>query len=260
MHIIKVDKSNEKSFLAYVKEKKHENFLIWMDYKLNPEHNHLFMAINENQKIQGIFQVLFGQIQLRGSKEAVETFIKYLMEQYIEIQEISGTLLHEDVLNQYFPAPKMKVNKYCMIFSKENKQIYPQFKFQKLEGNEETKEKIASLIREADPKHWGGVKSNHLVVDKTRPYFAIMGDNGEILSIAGLWFDETIGLVNVVATHPISRKKGYATSILSSSVDWLSQRTEKIIIDARTDNTPAIRIYQKLGFNIGYEFLIITIE
>jgi ribosomal protein S18 acetylase RimI-like enzyme/DNA-binding Lrp family transcriptional regulator len=260
MKIIKVEKSNKKPFFTFVEENDHEYFLLLMDYKLNPEHNHLFMAIDENQKIQGAFQILSGQIQVRGSKEAVETFFDYLDKEKIEVKKITSHLLHQDLLNKQFPDPKSRINKYRMIFSKQDQNLNPQYEYRKLEGSDENKVKIASLIRKADPKHWGKIQSNYLIVDEMRPYFAVMGDDKKILSLAGLWFDERLGLVNVVATHPKYRKKGYASSIISSSLEWLSQRTNKIIVDVRTDNKAAIAIYQKLGFRIAFEFQITIVK
>jgi ribosomal protein S18 acetylase RimI-like enzyme len=260
MQISKVGKSNEESCFAYIQEKDHENFLLLMDYKLNPEYNHLYIAIDKNQKIHGVFQILSGHIQVRGSEEAVETFFCYLKEQEDEVQGITAHSLYQDLINKYFPELKSRTNKYRMVFSEEIQHIKPQFEYQRLKGTKENKKKIASFIQNADPIHWGKVQSKNLIVDEMRPYFVIFGEDKKILSLTGLWFDERIGLINVVATHPEYRKKGYATSIISSSIDWLSQRTSKIIIDVRTDNKLAIRIYQKLGFQIAYEFQIITLE
>jgi len=261
MEIIKVNKSHEKVLFAYMQDNEHEYFLLTMDYKLNPDNNHLFMAIDQNQKIHGLFQVLFGQIQVRGSIEAVQTFLKYAKEQEIEVRELTGMKLHQNFLSGYFSAPIMKVHKYRMIFLTGNENLtHPQNEYQRLEVTEENKEKIASVIRTADPKHWGGVQSAHLVIDSSHPYFVIMGENGDIMSLAGLWFDEKMGLINVIATHPDYRKKGYATSLLSTSVEWLLQRSKKIIIDVRTSNAPAIRIYQKAGFQIGFEYVVYTLS
>ena len=264
MEIAKFDKSHEDSFFAYIKGKEHEFFFLVMDYKLNSDQNHLYVAIDKNQEIQGIFQILYGQIQARGSFEAIQTFLTYLKDKNIEIRELTAPLIHNNSISQFFESLSTnrttKIQKYRMILSKGMENLNVEFECQNMKGTKENKEKLAALIRKADPKHWGDIQSNHIIIDLHHPYFVIKENKQNIICLSGLWFDEEMGLINVIATHPDYRKKGYATSILSTSVDWLLKRSKKILIDVRTDNYQAIRIYQKTGFEIAFEYIVYSVD
>jgi predicted GNAT family acetyltransferase len=54
-------------------------------------------------------------------------------------------------------------------------------------------------------------------MDQNRPYFSIMEEQ-EMIAIVGLWVDEMMGIINIVATDPDHRRKGYATSLVSTGV------------------------------------------
>ncbi len=46
------------------------------------------------------------------------------------------------------------------------------------------------------------------------------------------------------------RKQGIANLLVSSVVDKLSEQTEKILLEVRESNIPAINLYKKHGFNL----------
>ncbi|MEM1923208.1 MAG: GNAT family N-acetyltransferase [Nitrososphaerota archaeon] len=71
---------------------------------------------------------------------------------------------------------------------------------------------------------------------------------GEIVSVASSLITEWLGPVAIVATLEAHRNKGYATSVVSETVKEILEQQEKVILYVLADNSPAIRVYSKIGF------------
>jgi len=54
--------------------------------------------------------------------------------------------------------------------------------------------------------------------------------------------------VSAVCTHPDSRGRGYASSLVSILVQKIRERGQTPFLHVRTENVQAIRVYEKLGF------------
>lgn len=84
-------------------------------------------------------------------------------------------------------------------------------------------------------------------------------DGGELVATAGthVW-SESEGVVAIgnVFTRPEYRGRGYA-SACTAAVTWaaLSVGLDTIVLNVRCDNTPAIHVYEKLGFRPYHVFL-----
>lgn len=79
-------------------------------------------------------------------------------------------------------------------------------------------------------------------------YFGIY-DDGRLVAMAG----ERLRLpgfteISAVCTHPESRGRGYASSLVSSLIRKIEERDEAPFLHVRTENAEAIRVYEKLGF------------
>jgi len=54
--------------------------------------------------------------------------------------------------------------------------------------------------------------------------------------------------ISAVCTHPEYRGLGYASSLVSTLIQKIAKRDEIPFLHVRTENTGAIRVYEKLGF------------
>ncbi|UYP48657.1 hypothetical protein NEF87_004942 [Candidatus Lokiarchaeum ossiferum] len=258
MQIERITSSNENLFFSYVKDKELEFFFYIMDYKQYPEKTQLFIAKNSDNEIEGLFIIWQEHtIQCRGSEAAARTFIKYLKQTKVDIHQITGTLEHQFLLNECFPNPKMKFNLFRMTLRKGQEKLDEKYKI--VELNETHKEPIAALLRKSDPVYFGDQTADRIMMDENRPFFAIM-DGDKMTSISGLWIDESMGIINLIATDPNYRRQQRATSIVSSSVSWLFKKTDKILIHVRSENFPAINTYKKVGYQIAFEYIVMTVK
>jgi predicted GNAT family acetyltransferase len=54
--------------------------------------------------------------------------------------------------------------------------------------------------------------------------------------------------ISAVCTHPDHRGRGYASSLVSSLIQTITNRNEIPFLHVRTENVDAMRVYEKLGF------------
>ncbi len=54
--------------------------------------------------------------------------------------------------------------------------------------------------------------------------------------------------VSAVCTHPDARGRGYARQLISTVADEIREREKTPFLHSFTDNYPAIRVYESLGF------------
>jgi GNAT superfamily N-acetyltransferase len=85
---------------------------------------------------------------------------------------------------------------------------------------------------------------------KTGKYFCIR-KNASLLATAGVHLyskEYSVAAIGNVATMPDERGKGYATSVTASLCADLWHDVKTIGLNVRSDNAPAIKIYQNIGF------------
>ncbi len=80
------------------------------------------------------------------------------------------------------------------------------------------------------------------------PFFGIRIDD-KIVSVAGVHYVTEYGAeLGNVATHPDYRGKGYASHCVKEVVCDLEKLTPTVFLHFIEDNTPAKRLYEKMGF------------
>jgi len=53
--------------------------------------------------------------------------------------------------------------------------------------------------------------------------------------------------IGVVASH---RRRGLGRALLGAALEWASARGMPVVLETRTDNTPAIRLFTRSGFRV----------
>ena len=127
----------------------------------------------------------------------------------------------------------------------------------------------AEGITDLDQEHVGEMIS---LVELTKPgpflsrtielgnYTGIFID-GKLAAMAGHRFHPSpYREVSAVCTHPDHLGKGYAFRILQEQIKRILQRSEIPFLHVRNDNYGAIKLYQKLGFEIRTEMIAYVIK
>lgn len=114
------------------------------------------------------------------------------------------------------------------------------------------------LYEEAYPGNWFDPR-----MLQTRQYFGIKIEN-KLVSAAGIHVYSKkyrVAALGNIVTHPDYRGQGFAKSVTARLCKSLSESVDHIGLNVKADNTIAIALYEKLGFEIiapYYECMIST--
>ena len=243
---MRVSPDNDTIFYDYIKNNFTEYFFFHVDYAQYPENTEIYMALDNDEKIQGMVLIWKTQrIQLRGSIRSLEFLLNG--KDFNPMSGVTGFESHKELIPKFFPDYKKIIALYRMGLKKGDQKEFEKYTFKIL--TESHREEIASLMRIADPIYWGSREPEDILIDKNNIWYGIV-ERKELISIMSIWKYQSIGYVTVVGTHPDYWNQGYASSLISSVLKDLFREREQCFITVRVANAPAIHTYKKLGFSI----------
>lgn len=107
------------------------------------------------------------------------------------------------------------------------------------------------LYEEAYPENWFDPR-----MLQTGQYFGIKIDN-TLVSAAGIHVfskQYKVAALGNIVTHPDYRGRGFAQSTTAQLCRSLSEHVDHIGLNVKADNTPAVALYEKLGFEIAAHY------
>jgi len=70
----------------------------------------------------------------------------------------------------------------------------------------------------------------------------------------GVILDGLFGLFDIV-THPKSRERGYGFKLITGMIQWaVHNQAHTAYVQVVADNTPAVQLYRKLGYELSHEY------
>jgi len=106
---------------------------------------------------------------------------------------------------------------------------------------------IEILYRDSYPGNWFDAR-----MLETGQYVGIRED-GSLVSVAGIHVYSPvykIAALGNITTHPAKRGQGLGTTVIAGLCKRLLKTVDAIGLNVRSDNTPAIKAYEKIGFEI----------
>ena len=242
MKITPLNQSLEPIFWNHISKDIPHYFFFAYDWKNLRDKTEIQLAIEEN-KIEGMMLIYANSIvQIRGSCKAVEKLMEKLNLEKIELQAEEK---HEQlVLKKYKPIETQKL--VLMTLKRGEEKIKIKHPVTRLDVSDA--ESIAALMRNADPNYWGTVTKQQIAEGMKRSNWFGIKVNNEIAAVGSLLLTDWAGLIGVVATHKNYRKRGYATSVVSKIAKQILEKLPLALIYVLSNNLPAIRVYEKVGF------------
>jgi len=243
MDIVSLEPSLEPIFWEYVNQDIPHYYFFAFDWKYNRDLTRILLAL-EGNRIDGMMLVYRQSIvQLRGSCEAVKALLDRLDLEKVELQALEQHKEH--ILERYKPTVTHEM--MLMVLRKGEERFHIKYPVVKLDASDA--EQIATIMKDADPEFWGMITNQQIIESISRGVNWLgIRVNGEIVSIGNARLTEWGGLIGVVATHEAHRNRGYATSIVSQLVNQILEKLSIAMIFVLSDNPPAIRAYEKVGF------------
>jgi len=107
---------------------------------------------------------------------------------------------------------------------------------------------LTALYKASYPGNWFNPR-----MLETGQYFGIRGEGGELISVAGVHVyspQYKVAALGNITTHPDRRGGGLGTTVTARLCQSLLESVEVIGLNVKCDNTAAVHVYRKLGFEV----------
>ncbi len=241
--IVALTHTLEPTFWEHISRDIPHFYFFAFDWKHNRDKTEILLAL-EGRRIDGMMLVYDQSIvQLRGSHKAVRALVGNLDLEKVELQALDQ---HKQcILERYSPTWSHLM--MLMTLNKGEERLQKTHPVQELKFSDS--DRIAAIMREADPEYWGD-QTGQQIVDNMKQKVTWLGIKvrEELVSLGSARLTEWAGVVNVVATQKAHRNRGYATSIVSELVKRILENQPTALIYVLMENQSAIRAYNKVGF------------
>jgi predicted GNAT family acetyltransferase len=242
MEIVPLNPVFEPVFWKHVNRDTPHYFFFALDWKNSRDETEILLAVT-GKRIDGMMLVYKKRIvQFRGKREAARMLLEHLDLEKVELQALKEHKQY--ILEKYEPTWSHELK--LMVLHKGEEKLHTVHQIVKLDASDA--EQIAAIMNKADPEFWGEVTTDQVAESMSSTNWIGIKLKGELASICRTRITEQVGHIVTVATHEAHRNKGYATSLVSHSVNSILNKTSTAIIYVLNDNQPAIRAYNKVGF------------
>jgi RimJ/RimL family protein N-acetyltransferase len=245
----KIDEGNRQRLVDYVKSDIIKHVFAFYDVQYDPEHTTIYMA-SKKDRITGYILMYSAtdvpSVILECEEDAAETLIAHAPENTF-IMHTSPD--HLPVVKRRFPNAKDYVENWMLI-----KKLGASFRSSRLVKRLVTEKDAAMLARlllERKDRPQRTLKKYIEWVTKM-PIYGVF-NRGKLVSYAGSFIQlPQVWMIGGVYTDPEHRNKGYAFLATSAITKEALRHSEAAALFVRSDNYPALRVYEKVGYrNIG---------
>lgn len=243
MEIVPLEPSLEPLFWKTMSQDIPHYYFFAFDWKHRRDQTKILLAL-DGDKIYGMMLIYRGEIvNLRGSIEAAKALLEKLDLEKVEIQALEEHKPY--ILEKYEPTATHEMT--VMLLRKGDEKLHIKHPVVGLDVSDA--EQIATIMKAADSEFWGDVTSQSIIegVNRGAKWFGVKID-GKLVSVGNAWTTEWVSLIGIVATSEKHRNMGYATSVVSKIVKKFLAEHSSMIIFVRSENAPAIHVYEKVGF------------
>jgi RimJ/RimL family protein N-acetyltransferase len=240
----RIDESNKKRVIDQIRLDVIRHVFAFYDIQYDPEHTTMY-AVFRNEKLKGyilIYSALrYPSVILECASRDAERLIKYAPEDNF-IVHTSPNLL--PIIESRFFSAKHYLENWMLI--KKNKANFFRSEFvRRMHGEDSSK--LEALLSNREDRSTVLMRRYKELIDKMPLYGVFI--NGELVSCAGSFIQlPQVWMIGGVYTNPDHRSKGYATLATSAITEEASKNAESAALFVRSDNYPAIRIYEKVGY------------
>ena len=249
MRIVAVEEGFEESFRRFVNQDRLNCYFFIFDWTLRREQTRILLAL-ENSYIRGLMLLYADQVvQLRGDRKAVESLLDFID---IENVELQAPIDCEEIVLKKYRAESKHI---LVLMSLEKGEENIQMNHTPIRLDMDNAEEIAEVLRKADPEAWGdlNVAKRHW----QDVYILDIRHNDKLISVGLTRFANFGSNISAIATDKDYRNMGFATSIVSALVQEILRNSAMALIHILSDNTPAVRVYSKVGFKPYTQYLFV---
>jgi RimJ/RimL family protein N-acetyltransferase len=240
----KVDEHNRQRVVDLLRLDVIRHVFAFYDIQNEPEHTTVY-ATFENGDLKGYILIYaapdFPSVILEGERNIAKRLIEYAPKDHF-ITHTQPNLL--PIVKTKFPNAKHYIEDW-MLVKKEQANISRSEHVRRLCSSDDASKLVLLLSsREDRPKR----TEKFLDWVSKMPNYGVFVDS-ELVSYAGSFIQlPQVWMIGGVFTHPDRRNKGYATLATSAVTEEALKHAEAAALFVRSDNYPAIRVYEKIGY------------
>jgi RimJ/RimL family protein N-acetyltransferase len=245
LKVEKIDEENKKRFVECVKSDVIRHVFAFHDVQYDPEHTITYAAFQKN-RLTGYILIYTGadvpSVILESEEDAAETLIAHAPENHF-IMHTATSLLQ--VIKRRFPSAQDYIENW-MIVRKPEGNFHSSRLVRRLH-TEEDAAMLAKLLSERRDRPERMMKK-YIEWVTTLPIYGVF-KKGMLVSYAGSFIQlPQVWMIGGVYTDPEQRNKGYALFGTSAITEEALRQAEAAALFVRSDNYPAIRVYEKIGY------------
>jgi RimJ/RimL family protein N-acetyltransferase len=242
MKVVSVADGYEKMFWNYVNRDPLNYYFFILDWTQRKEQTKIFLAVEGKEVLGSLLVYADYIVQFRGSQETVQKLLAHVNLEKVELQAPQDC---EDIVCQKY-KPRIRQLMILMRLNRGDEHI--RLTETPVRLNVEDAEEVASLMRRCDPKWWAETEAEQLKQRWQSVFWLGLKKEGKPVSVGNTRFVDFASNIGVVATDEYYRRRGYATSIVSSLVQEIFKRSPIALIHVIADNAPAVKAYSNVGF------------
>jgi len=244
LEIRKVDESNEQWIIDYLRQDVVRHVFAFYDLQHDPEHTTMYAAF-EVDRLSGyilIYAALeFPSVVLECDVGTVGKLVEYAPSDRF-IMHAPSNLLAE--IESRIPSARHYVENW-MLVRKGEANFFRSAHVRKL--NTVDGSRIAALLP-SRKDHAGTVDKKYTDWVGIMPTYGVFMD-GDMVSYAGSFIQTPqIWMIGGVYTDLNHRNRGYATLATSAITEEALRKSDAAALFVRSDNYPAISVYEKIGY------------
>jgi RimJ/RimL family protein N-acetyltransferase len=245
VHIVKIERSNCQPVIKALEEDYITHVFAIYDLQYDLEHA-IMHAAYENETLNGYVLTYtaldFPSVILECNRRTATKLINYTPKNHFIIHCPPNLLA---LIQARFPTEKHYVEDWMLVKEGEANSFKSE-KTRKLQSENDAS-RLADLLATREDRPKTNASKCYNLISKMPTYGVFIGD--ELVSYAGSFIQmPQIWMIGGVYTHPESRNKGYATLATSAVTEEALRNAETAALFARTDNYPAVRAYEKIGY------------
>lgn len=245
LSIEKVDEDNKQHVINILRSDVIRYVFAFYDIQFEPKNTRMYVAF-KNERLKGYILIYTGMefpsVVLECDSGLAAKLIRYAPENRF-IMHIPPSLL--PAVKKRLPQAKHYVEDWMIV--KQGETSYSRSKLVRRLLNKDDASKLAMLRSTQEDRPRRTVEKQLDWISKM-PVYGVFIRN-DLVSFAGSFVQlPHVWMIGGVYTHPNHRSKGYATLATSAVTEEAMKHAEAAALFVRSDNYPAIRVYEKIGY------------
>jgi RimJ/RimL family protein N-acetyltransferase len=245
LKIEKVDQTNKQQIIEWLKSDIIRHFFAYYDIQYDQEHTAMHV-IFDGDKPQGYILTYstteYPSIVLESQANTAEKLLNYTPENHFILHTIPKL---SSIVRKRFPDSRQYIENWMLV--RKGEAHFTKSKLVRKLSSENDAAQLASLLTSRRDRPQAKVQRYIDWISKLSTYGVFIDD--KLISCASSYLKlPQIWLIGGVYTDPEHRDRGYATLVTSTITKEALENAESSALFVRSDNHPAIRAYEKIGY------------